>query len=138
MDTRIDTAHGDGTNNAVAVGAITTAAEPHAELTVREALRANPVCREPINAHGVTLVTVARIGTGFSGRLGRGPKGRAGSSGFAGKPVGAYVLSEGAVRWQPAVDVNRLVLALAALAAVALLTRRRATRPRSRADRFLT
>jgi hypothetical protein len=48
------------------------------------------------------------------------------------------VLSEGTVRWQPAVDVNRLVLALAALAAVALLTRRRTALPRSRADRFLT
>ena len=136
MDTRIDTAHGDGTNNAVAERAITTAAEPPAELTVQEALRANPVCGDPISAHGVTLVTVARVGADFRGRIGRGPRGRAGSSGFAGKPVGAYVLSEGSVRWQPAVDVNRLVLALAALGAVALLTRRRATLPRSRAARY--
>jgi hypothetical protein len=48
------------------------------------------------------------------------------------------VLSESGVRWQPAVDVNRFVLALAALAAVALVTARRTGRPRTRADRFLT
>ena len=138
MNMRIDTAHDDGTNNAVVDGPLARVPGPSAELPGREAVRTNPVCGEPISAHGVTLVTVTRIGVGVRARLGRGPKGRAGSSGFAGKPVGAFVLSEGTVRWQPAVDVNRLVLTLAALAAVALLTRRRAARPRSRADRFLT
>jgi uncharacterized spore protein YtfJ len=137
MDIRIDTAHEDGTNHAVVDLPHAAVTEPVTELPVQEAMRVNPVCGEPISAHGVTLVTVARIGGGVRGRIGRSPKGRGGSSGFAGKPVGAYVLSEGTVRWQPAVDVNRLVLALAALAAVALLTRRRAALPRSRADRFL-
>ena len=60
------------------------------------------------------------------------------TTGRAGSRQRTFVLSEGTVRWQPAVDVNRLVLAFAALAAVALLTRHRAARPRSRADRFLT
>ena len=138
MDIRMDTAHDEGTNHAVVDGPLAAVTEAPTELAVQEAMRVNPVCGEPISAHGVTLVTVARIGGGVRGRIGRSPKGRGGSAGFAGKPVGAFVLSEGTVRWQPAVDVNRLVLALAALAAVALLTRHRAARPRSRADRFLT
>ena len=138
MDTRIDTVHDEGTNHAVVAGPLGALTEPPTELPVQEAVRVNPVCGEPISAHGVTLVTVARIGGGVRGRIGRSPKGRGGSAGFAGRPVGAFVLSEGTVRWQPAVDVNRLVLALAALAAVALLTRRRTALPRRRADRFLT
>src|SRR4051812_18363596 len=107
----------------------------------REALRTNRVHGEPISAHGVTVVTATRIGGGVGGGSGQGPdeqgEGTGGGAGFTGRPVGAYVLSEGTVRWQPAVDVNRLVLAAAVVAVVALLTARRIPRTRGPADRYL-
>jgi uncharacterized spore protein YtfJ len=106
---------------------------------VREALRANQVHGEPIHAHGVTLVPVARVGGGTDGGAGRGPQdrgeGSGGGAGFAGRPVGAFVLSEGTVRWQPAVDVDRLVLVVAAVALFALLTARRIARLQGREGR---
>jgi uncharacterized spore protein YtfJ len=99
---------------------------------MRDALRTNHVYGEPIDAHGVTLVTATRIGGGAGGGTGTGPdgqgQGQGGGGGFGGRPVGAFVLAAGKVRWQPAVDVNRLVLAVAAVAVVALLTAARITR----------
>jgi uncharacterized spore protein YtfJ len=104
-----------------------------------EALRTNRVHGEPITAHGVTLVTAARIGGGAGGGSGQGPgdQGEGAGAGFTGRPVGAYVLSEGTVRWQPAVDVNRLLLVGAVVALAALLTARRIARSSGPADRYL-
>jgi hypothetical protein len=51
------------------------------------------------------------------------------------RPVGAYVIKDGTVRWEPAVDVNRIVLGGQILGGLVLLvlvlfriTRRRARR----------
>jgi hypothetical protein len=44
------------------------------------------------------------------------------------RPVGAYVIKDGTVRWVPAVDVNRAILVAGAIALVALHRRRRAVR----------
>jgi len=49
--------------------------------------------------------------------------------------VGAYVVREGRVSWQPALDVNRIVLAGQIVAVVALLTLRTIVRARVRAKR---
>ncbi|WP_250556197.1 sporulation protein [Pseudonocardia lacus] len=96
---------------------------------VEAAARANRVFGEPIDAHGVTIVTAARVGGGGGAGSGTGPGEEGGSGGgFGGRPVGAFVLSQGTARWQPAVDVNRLVLVVAAVAVLALLTARRVAR----------
>lgn len=51
------------------------------------------------------------------------------------KPAGAFVLSGDRVRWQPCVDVNRIVLGSQVVAVVALLAVRAIVRARSRVDR---
>jgi hypothetical protein len=50
------------------------------------------------------------------------------------RPVGAFVIKDGDVRWQPAIDVNRVILmaqvvAIAALLTVRVIVKARARRP---------
>ena len=52
--------------------------------------------------------------------------------GISGRPAGAFVIREGKVSWQPAVDVNRLVLTGATIVVTALLTARSIVRIRTR------
>jgi uncharacterized spore protein YtfJ len=108
---------------------------------VRDAVRSNRIFGEPVTAHGVTLVTAARVGSGLGGGSGHGPdgegEGTGGGGGFRGRPVGAYVLGEGEVRWLPALDVNRLVLVGAAVAVIALLVAGRVARLQSPDGRCL-
>ena len=69
---------------------------------------------DPVERDGVTIVPVVRLREGRPVR-----------------PAGAYVVREGEVTWQPAVDVNAIVLGgqvvggLLALVALLLLRRRR-------------
>ncbi|PZR55467.1 sporulation protein [Xylanimonas oleitrophica] len=81
----------------------------------------------PVERDGTLLVPVARVWSSGGGGGGDGTGGGAnGSGGGLGllqrsRPVGAYVLDESGARWEPAVDVTRIVLGgQAALAVVAL------------------
>ncbi|MGW0183024.1 hypothetical protein [Nocardia sp. NPDC003345] len=40
---------------------------------------------------------------------------------MGGRPVGAYVLGDGQVRWQPALDVNRAITVTGIVAAIVAL-----------------
>ncbi|MFC4944950.1 spore germination protein GerW family protein [Pseudonocardia sp. GCM10023141] len=95
---------------------------------IEDALRINKVFGEPVTVDGTTLIPAARVGGGAGGGGGRdqakGGDGLGGGLGWTGRPYGAFVLRDGAVRWQPAVDVNRLITAVAAVAVCALLTGR--------------
>ena len=79
------------------------------------------------------MIPAARIGGGAGGG-GEGPEdqGRGEGSGFglSAKPAGAYVIKGDSVRWQPAVDVNRIILGAQIVAIVALLTARAVARTR--------
>jgi len=91
----------------------------------RDSFTTNMVFGEPIDREGVTLVPVARlIGGGGSGH-GEGHHTRGQSEGEAlpthgsgwgggfgadAHAVGAYIIRNGDARWQPAVDVNRIIL----------------------------
>jgi uncharacterized spore protein YtfJ len=73
---------------------------------------------DPIESEGVTIVPAAKVlGAGGGG----GDAEHNGGGGFrvGARPVGAYVIKDGEVTWQPAVDVNRIV-ALTALAGIVL------------------
>jgi uncharacterized spore protein YtfJ len=89
---------------------------------------------------GVTVIPVAvvRGGAGGGGGEGTGDQNGTVGSGVGGgmgfginaRPVGVYVVKNGEVTWQPAVDVMRIVvggqfLALVAILAVRSLFRRR-------------
>ncbi|MFI0799238.1 hypothetical protein SAMN04489729_0237 [Amycolatopsis lurida] len=71
------------------------------------------------------------VGTGGGGGDGRDEKGRPGEGGGFGlsaKPVGAYVIKDGKPRWEPAVDMNRLLATFGMIAVAALFAATRFTR----------
>jgi uncharacterized spore protein YtfJ len=88
----------------------------------RKALTVRRVYGEPIEQDGVTVIPAAAI-RGGAGGGGDNQDNGGGGFGIGGRPIGAYVIANGRVRWKPALDVNRLLFLTAAL--VYLLARRR-------------
>jgi uncharacterized spore protein YtfJ len=85
--------------------------------SARDALTVRRVYGEPYERDGVTVIPAAAVGGGGGGGGGHdasGQEGEGGGFGLSAKPAGVYVVTDGKVRWQPAVDVNRLVATLAA------------------------
>lgn len=88
--------------------------------TIREAISSTRVFSEPYEVDGVTIITASfvRGGGGGGGAPRPGGEGEAvaaeggggGGFGLVAGPAGAYVIREGKVSWQPAVDVTRIVL----------------------------
>ena len=96
----------------------------------RDAITVKRVYGAPYERDGVTVIPAASVGGGAGGGGGEDPeKGQSGGGGGFGlgaRPVGAYVIRNGEVRWVPAFDATRIVgQALIAAAAVALLLARR-------------
>jgi len=84
----------------------------------RDALTVKRVFGEPYERNGVTVIPAASIRGGAGG--GRGERGApdngesgAGTGagfGLSAKPAGVYIVEGDNVRWQPAVDLNRIIL----------------------------
>ena len=96
----------------------------HDTITVKR------VYGDPYERDGLTVIPAAAVSGGGGGGGGedaeKGGKGGGGGFGLSGRPVGAYVIEDGSVRWEPAVDVSRIALqALVALSALAVLLLRR-------------
>ncbi len=92
---------------------------------------AEKVYTEPIRQDGLTVIPAATVGGGGGGGGGSaGPDqpgagtGEGGGFGLKAKPAGAFVIKQGKVRWQPAVDVNRVILGAQIVAVTALLVAR--------------
>lgn len=103
---------------------------------VRGGMSARAVVAEPITQDGLTVVPVARIsGGGGTGPGAEGGEGTGTGAGFgvSSRPVGAFVIKEGTVRWRPAIDVNRIILGGQVVAVVALLTIRAIVKARRKA-----
>lgn len=85
----------------------------------RDAMSVQRVFGEPIERDGVTIIPVAVIRGGGGGGEGTGPSrdsaqlttGGGVGFGLIASPLGVYVIKGGTVRWRPAVDVNRLLVA---------------------------
>lgn len=91
--------------------------------SVKNSVEARKVYAEPYEKNGVTVIAAASISGGTGGGSGRdekGQEGEGGGFGIAAKPTGAYVIKGDDVRWVPAVDVNRLVATLGAVAVAAI------------------
>jgi uncharacterized spore protein YtfJ len=90
---------------------------------------ARRVYAEPVERAGITLVAAAAIAGGGGGGSGTeeetGKEGSGGGFGVGAKPVGAYVIKDGRVSWRPALDINRLITVLGAVAVAALVVRGR-------------
>jgi uncharacterized spore protein YtfJ len=81
----------------------------------RDAITVKRVYGDPYERDGVTVIPAAVVGGGAGGGSGESVepnKGSGGGSGFGmgARPVGAYVITGGQVRWEPAIDVSQIVL----------------------------
>jgi uncharacterized spore protein YtfJ len=91
----------------------------------RDAIAVKRVYGDPIERDGVLVVPTASV-RGGGGGGGDNDDNGGGGFGLQARPVGAYVIRDGEVEWQPAVDATRIALtALGALVAVAFLLRGR-------------
>ena len=78
----------------------------------------------PFEKDGLTIIPAAEVAGGGGG--GGGPDGTGGGVGYGVKarPVGAFVIKDGAVRWEPAIDATRLALRGMLIPIVAMLVGR--------------
>jgi uncharacterized spore protein YtfJ len=82
----------------------------------RDAIAVKRVYGDPIERDGVTVIPAAAVRGGAGGGGEGGDNGGGGGGfGIVARPIGAYVIRDGTVTWRPALDVNRLLLLLAAL-----------------------
>ena len=91
----------------------------------RDAITVKRVYGEPYERNGVVVIPAAAVqgGGGGGGGEGDGQSGSGGGFGVRARPVGAYVIRGEQVSWEPATDLNRVILGgqLLALAALTLL-----------------
>jgi uncharacterized spore protein YtfJ len=117
--------------------------------TIRDAIGnagAGAVFGEAVTRDGITLLPAAKLSGGGGGGSGEGSPaaagqgrpaeatghGNGGGFGVSAKPVGAFVITDGAVRWRPAVDLNKVILGSQIVAVAALLTLRAIVRASDR------
>jgi uncharacterized spore protein YtfJ len=111
---------------------------------MQDSLQAKMVYGEPYEKNGMTVIPAAVVlggGGGGGGRRSEGAvkgegamEGEGGGFGLIARPVGAFIVENGTVRWQPALDTTRLILAgvLVLLVVVRRFGRRRRARARLR------
>lgn len=90
----------------------------------RDAMTVRRVFGEPYERDGVTVIPVASVMGGAGGGSGQDTEGTSGGGGGFGlraRPVGAYVIRGGAVRWEPSIDLTRIILGGQLLALASLL-----------------
>jgi len=106
----------------------------------RDTLTVRRVYGEPIERDGMLIVPAAAVRAGGGGGEGRaepseGAQAGSGSGGGWGgtaRPIGAFVIAGGQVRWQPAVDVNQIIVGAQIALVVGLLVMRSVLRARRR------
>lgn len=91
----------------------------------KSAMRVSEVFGTPYEKNGLTIIPAASI-TGGAGGGGDEHDPQAGGAGFGviAKPAGAFVIKGNDVTWQPALDLNRVILVGQIVGLVALLTLR--------------
>ncbi len=90
----------------------------------------------PYEKNGVSVIPAAKVrGGGGGGEDAGNAEGKVaggGGVGFDAKPAGAFVIKGDVVRWQPAVDVNRIILGAQIVALVAILSWRSVAKAQAR------
>ncbi|MGB3184524.1 MAG: spore germination protein GerW family protein [Ornithinimicrobium sp.] len=80
--------------------------------TAKSVITVKRVFAEPYEKDGLTIITAARVSGGGGGGEGHDSEdgeGEGGGFGMSGRPAGAYVIKDGHVRWEPAIDVNHIL-----------------------------
>ena len=104
----------------------------------RDAITVRRVYGDPIERDGTVVIPAAVVAGGGGGGGGIDLHGQTGAgSGFGlhARPVGAFVIRDGDVRWEPAVDPERRLAIGAALITAGLFTLRSIMRGRRRRRR---
>jgi len=96
-----------------------------------DAINVKRVYGDPIERDGITLVPAAQVRGGGGGGSDSENNG-GGGFGVTARPVGAYVIRDGKVSWEPAIDVGRMVFMGQIVAVFFLLTVRSIFKYRSR------
>ena len=97
----------------------------------RDALTVKRVFGEPYQKDAVTIIPAAKVLGGGGGGQGETTqdfgtnKGTGSGFGIVARPAGVYIIRGEEVKWQPAIDVNRLFAGLLVYAILKLLVRRR-------------
>jgi uncharacterized spore protein YtfJ len=101
----------------------------------RDTITVRRVFGEPIERDGVLIIPAAAVGGGGGGGGGdattdgaRTESGSGAGFGVHARPVGAFVVRDGEVTWQPAIDVTRIVLGGQLVAIVGFFTLRKLIR----------
>jgi uncharacterized spore protein YtfJ len=90
---------------------------------MRENLKPDLVYGEAIERDGALFLPAAKVRGGGGG--GGDPEGNNGGGfGLTAKPAGMYVIRDGTASWQPAIDLNRVILGGQIVGIVALLVLR--------------
>ncbi|WP_324649384.1 spore germination protein GerW family protein [Georgenia sp. H159] len=111
-----------------------------------DALRVRRVFGEAYESGGTLVIPVAKViggsgmgyGAGALGVPGEEPRGSGEGNGGGGgfgvrvKALGVYTVRDGKVSWQPALDLNRVILGGQVLGAITVLALARAIRRRGR------
>jgi uncharacterized spore protein YtfJ len=88
-----------------------------------DALHVKRVFGEPIERDGALFIPAAKVRGGGGG--GGDSEGNGGSGfGLTARPAGMYVIRDGTATWQPALDLNRVILGGQIVGIVALLVLR--------------
>lgn len=106
------------------------------ELMARAAkpIDARMVYGEPVERDGVTVIPAARViggGGGGDAEDRHGRHGEGGGLGLIARPVGAFVIRDGDARWEPAVDINRVFVAVTTVLVTAAIVVGRILRSRN-------
>jgi uncharacterized spore protein YtfJ len=109
---------------------------------VKDALTVRRVFGDAYQVEDVAIIPVAVIRGGGGGGGGEGDSGNNGKQGTGSgagmgfginaRPVGVYVVKDGEVTWQPAIDVMRIIVGGQLLGLVAILSIRSLLRRRRR------
>lgn len=101
----------------------------------QDAMSVKRVFGDPYERDGVTIIPVAKISGGAGGGSGEGEtqgRGWGGGFGVSARPAGVYIIKGGQVTWQPALDVNRIILGGQLVAIAMLLVIRAIVQARAR------
>jgi uncharacterized spore protein YtfJ len=100
----------------------------------RDSMTVSRVFGESIEKDGMTIIPVARVAGGGGGGGGQDDEGSGGSGvgyGLQAQPLGVYVIKDGKLSWQPALDVNKVILGGQIIVIIALLVLRAILKGRS-------
>ena len=105
-------------------------------LKTADAISVRRVFGEPYEKDGLTVIPVASVAGGGGGGGAHDEKDQEGEGvgfGLGARPAGAYIVRAGEVKWQPAVDPNRLFAVAGAVLIAFLVTRPRVARAKAHA-----